>query len=765
MMQRKAIPVAKRVGKVKPTYWLVILCGLVGALVYRLWPMSETPVFADAKKTDGTYVHTNRLANEKSPYLLQHAHNPVDWYPWGKEAFEKAKKENKPIFLSIGYSTCHWCHVMEEESFANPEIAKLMNENFVNIKVDREERPDVDRVYMNFVIASTGSGGWPMTVLLTPDLKPFWGGTYFPPDSKFGMPGMKQIIPQIAQAWQKDREKVIASANDITQQLQKMVAVAPDPDAELEKASLMKGYEQLAASFDERLGGFGRAPKFPQPVNVNFMLHYHHRSGEKKALDMVLTTLQQMARGGMHDQLGGGFHRYSTDERWFLPHFEKMLYDQAQLANVYLDAYQITRDEFYASVARDILNYVLRDMTGKDGQFYSAEDADSVADPARPDKKTEGAFYVWTNEEIRRTLDERAADVFSYYYGVEKSGNVDRDPHNEFPHKNVLYVAHSTEEAGEKFNLSQQEVQSLLADGRAKMLKAREAHPRPHLDDKTIVAWNGLMISPMARAGLVLDEPRYTQAAARAAEFIKTNLYNSQTHILTRVWREGRSDIDGFLSDYAFFIHGLLDLYETTLDVRWLKMALDLQEKQDALFWDKQAGGYFDTTGTDPSVLMRMKEDSDNAEPSGNSIAALNLLRLSQMTDSRELRDKAEKTLGAFASRLSQYPAAMPQMLVAYDFHLDKTRQIVLAGRPGAPDTQAMLKEIYARYIPNKIILSADGGDGQKFLAERVAFVQGVAPINGRATAYVCENYVCQLPTNEVPKLAAILDPPAKKRD
>jgi uncharacterized protein YyaL (SSP411 family) len=749
--------VSNRAKRLRVVGGALLLAVLIGVAAYRLVPGRPTPVFADEKREDGRYKHTNRLANEKSPYLLQHAHNPVDWYPWGIEAFEKAKKENKPIFVSIGYSTCHWCHVMEEESFSHPEIAKLMNDNFVCIKVDREERPDVDRVYMNFVVASTGSGGWPMTVLLTPDLKPFWGGTYFPPDAKLGLPGMKQIIPKIAEAWQKDRENIIASADGITQQLQKMVAVPPDPEAKLEEAALTRGHQQLAASFDERLGGFGRAPKFPQPVNLNFLLHYHNRSGEKQPLEMVLTTLRRMADGGMHDQLGGGFHRYSTDERWFLPHFEKMLYDQAQLASVYLDAYQITTDEFYAGVARDILDYVLRDMTGEDGQFYSAEDADSVVDAAHPEKKAEGAFYVWTIEEIRKTLDGQAADVFSYHYGVEKNGNVARDPHNEFPRKNVLYIAHSVEETAEKFKLSEDRVQGILADSRAKMLKARDAHPRPHLDDKTIVAWNGLMISPMARAGLVLNEPRYTQAAAKAADFIRTNLYDKDTHTLTHVWREGRSNINGFLSDYAFFIHGLLDLYESTLDIQWLKLALELQARQNALFWDAQAGGYFDTTGTDPSVLMRMKEDSDNAEPSANSIAALNLLRLSQMTDSRELRDKAEKTIAAFAGRLSKFPAAMPQMLVAFEFHLGKPKQIVLAGKPDAADTRAMLKEVHGRYMPNKIVLLADRTAGQEFLADRVAFLKSVGTIQGKATAYVCENFVCQLPTNDLAVLRRLL--------
>ncbi len=742
----------------------LFLVVLAGAAAHQFAPGRSTSVFADEKSSDGEYKYTNHLAGEKSPYLLQHAHNPVDWYPWGKEAFEKAKKENRPIFLSIGYSTCHWCHVMERESFSNPQIAKLMNDTFVCIKVDREERPDVDRVYMNFVVATTGSGGWPMTVFLTPDLKPFFGGTYFPPEDKDGMPGLTGLLPKIAEAWRKDPEKVAASANQVTEALRKMAAPTADKGGELEVSSLAKGYQQLAASFDKVHGGFEQAPKFPQPVNLSFLFHYYHRTGEGAALDMGLATLRAMAEGGMHDQLGGGFHRYSTDERWFLPHFEKMLYDQAQLANIYLDADQITHDEFFAGVARDVLDYVLHDMTGKEGQFYSAEDADSAVDAAKPDDKSEGAFYVWGVDDIRRTIGEKAAEVFEFHYGVRTDGNVERDPRHEFTRKNVLYLAHSIMETAAKFGLEEKDVNVTLADARTRLLSARSRRPRPHLDDKTIVAWNGLMISPLARAGRILHEPRYSAAAVKAADFIRSNLYDVNSHTLTRNWRAGRSTSDGFLSDYAFLIGGLLDLYESTLDVRWLTWAVKLQEKQDALFWDNGAGGYFDTTGSDPSVLMRMRESSDNAEPSGNSIAALNLLRLAQMTDNREWRTKAEKTIAAFGSRLSQFPAAMPQMLVAYDFELGKPKQIVIAGKPGAADTDAMLNEIYARYLPNKIVLAADGGDGQKFLSDRIALLKAVSAIDGRATAYVCENFACHLPTTEPSKLAALLDTATPKK-
>jgi uncharacterized protein YyaL (SSP411 family) len=720
-------------------------------------------------------AHTNRLAKEKSPYLLQHAHNPVDWYPWGAEAFEKAKKENKPIFLSVGYSTCHWCHVMERESFSDEAVAKLVNENFVPVKVDREERPDVDRIYMAFLQATTGGGGWPMNVMLTPDLKPFFGGTYFPPEDKDGLPGLKKVLARVHEVWETRHDEVVKSAESITESIGKIAAgkgddaadgkspsgKSPDgngPDGKaagapaVDEVLLMRGADRLAASFDARFAGFGAAPKFPEPANLDFLFRYAHRTGDAKAQEMALRTLSAIARGGVRDELGGGFHRYSTDRRWFLPHFEKMLYDQAQLAGRYLDAYQFTQDEFFGDVARDTLDYVLRDMTGPDGQFYSAEDADSARDPSRPHEKAEGAFYVWRAEEIQKVLGPEAAEVFSFHFDVAPAGNVPegQDPRKEFPGQNVLYAAHSVGETATKFAKPIEQMGSLLDESRKKLLDARSARPRPHRDDKTIVAWNGLMISTLARAGPTLKEPRYTAAAARAATFVREKLYDPQTHTLSRIWRESTGGVPGFLDDYAFFTQASLDVYEATLDVQWLRLALDLQHRQDALFEDKEAGGYFSTSGADKSVLLRVKDDQDGAEPAGNSVAAFNLLRLAQMTGDAEMGKKARKVFTAYAARLNDSPTAFPQMLAAVDFSLSKPRQIILAGDPAAKDTAAMLAEVYAHYLPNRIVLAADGREGQAFLTGRLEVLKEIKPVDGRATAYVCENYACQQPTNDV---------------
>ncbi len=686
--------------------------------------------------------HTNRLASSKSPYLLQHAHNPVDWYPWGEEAFAKARKENKPIFLSVGYSTCHWCHVMEHESFENPQIARILNDNFVCIKVDREERPDVDRVYMTFVQATTGGGGWPMSVWLTPDLKPFFGGTYYPP------PQFTTLLEKIAAAWQTDRDKIKASGDAITQQLRQFTETTRPASVELEKALLDKTYDQIKSSYEPRYGGFGGAPKFPRPVALNFMLRYHARTGTKDALDMSLFTLRKMADGGMHDPIGGGFHRYSTDTRWHVPHFEKMLYDQAQLACSYLDAYQITHDKFYADVARDILAYVQRDMTGGQGQFYSAEDADSPL-PENPSAHAEGAFYVWEDAEIVGTLGKESAEIFNYFYGVEKDGNVDNDPRGEFPKKNVLIVSRTIEETARTFGKSPEETGTILVDARQRLFAVRSKRPRPHLDDKAITAWNGLMISAFARACQVLDDPQYLSAATKSAQFIKTKLYDPKTGKLIRRYRAGEAAIDGFADDYAFLIQGLLDLYEAAFDISDLAWAFDLQKKQNELFWDSSNSGFFSTTGKDPSVLLRMKEDYDGAEPSPNSVSVLNLLRLAEMTDDKNLHGKADATLEAFAGQLQRAPSAMPQMLVAFDFQLSTPRQIVIAGKPGTDDTRAMLRAVHREFIPNKILLLADGGNGQAFLGQRLEFIQDLKATGGKATAYVCENYVCQLPSND----------------
>ncbi len=702
-------------------------------------------------------TQTNRLVHEKSPYLLQHAHNPVDWYPWGEEAFAAARGESKPIFLSIGYSTCHWCHVMARESFESEEIAGLLNEHFVPIKVDREERPDVDRVYMTYVQATTGGGGWPLSVWLTPDLKPFLGGTYFPPADRWGRPGFKNVLLQIAEAWDKDRARLLASSEHVVAQL-RQASEAPAAAAApgLGPALLARTYEVLKSSYEPRYGGFGGAPKFPRPSAPAFLLRYYARTGTRDALDMVLFTLRKMAEGGMHDHLGGGFHRYSVDERWHVPHFEKMLYDQGQLAATYLDAYQLTHEELFAETARDILDYVLRDLTGPEGQFYSAEDADSPV-PDNPQEHAEGAFYVWEQGEIADLLAPRAADLFGFYYGVEKQGNASGDAQGELAGKNVLMVTRSVEETASRFGLSVDAARGELAQARRRLFEARAERPRPQVDDKTIAAWNGLMISGFARAYQVLGEDAYLASARAAADFIRGHLYDAKSGVLLRRYRQGEAGIEGYLDDYAFLIQGLLDLYEASFDVKDLLWALALQKKQDELFWDAAAGGYFSTGSTDDTILLRLKEDYDGAEPSANSVALLNLSRLAQMTGSAEYDQKAESTLAAFSGVLAAAPHAMPQMMSAFAFRLDKPRQIVIAGDPDAPDTRALLRTVHERFLPDKILLLADGGAGQKTLAGQNAFLGSVVRLDGKATAYVCEDYACRLPTSDMATLAELL--------
>ncbi|MGI8436688.1 MAG: thioredoxin domain-containing protein [Chthoniobacterales bacterium] len=699
---------------------------------------------------------SNRLIHEKSPYLLQHAHNPVDWYPWGAEAFEKARKENKPIFLSIGYSTCHWCHVMEHESFENPVIAKILNDHFVAIKVDREERPDVDSVYMTFVQATTGSGGWPMSVWLTPDLKPFVGGTYLPPQQ------FTAALNKIADAWKNDRARIVASSDEILSTLQKAALTRPNASVQLSDGIEQKAYAQLASAFDPEFGGFGPAPKFPRPVIFNFLDRIYAAAPDSKdgkhALEMTLVTLRKMASGGIHDQLGGGFHRYSTDKFWHVPHFEKMLYDQAQLAVAYLNAFQITREPIFEQTARDILDYVRRDMTGPGGGFYSAEDADSLLLAGQPEH-AEGAFYVWTKSEIDDALGAEPAKVFDYFYGVEAKGNAPEDPQGEFKNKNILIQRHSLSETAKEFKLSEEKTRQMLAESRQHLLELRAKRPCPRVDDKIVTAWNGLMISAFARASQVLGDPAYLAAANKAADFARQNLYDAETNTLRRSYRGGASDVHGFASDYAFLIQGLLDLYAADFDVSRMEWAMKLQEQQNALFWDEKNGGYFSTSGQDNNVLLRMKEGDDGAEPSPNSVAALNLLRLSAMLDKKAWQEQAEKTLHAFDAQLNQAPAALPQMLVALDWSRAKPKQIVIAGKPDAADTAAMLREVRRHFIPNKVLILADGGAGQKFFAAQVEFMKDIAPIDGNATAYVCENFICQLPVTDPEKLQRLLVP------
>jgi uncharacterized protein len=704
---------------------------------------------ADVERKLAEGKKPNRLIKEKSPYLLQHAFNPVDWYPWGDEAFEKARKEDKPIFLSVGYSTCYWCHVMEREVFENEEIAKQMNESVVSIKVDREERPDVDRVYMAAVQAMTGSGGWPMSLLLTSDLKPFFGSTYIPPAE------FQELLKKVHKVWTTDRKQITDSSSQIGNYLLKISS--PDAKAiKVGKVALDQAFQTFLKSYDSTNAGFGSAPKFPRPTGFSFLLRYYNRTGEQKALDMTLETLKKMANGGIYDTIGGGFHRYSTDARWHVPHFEKMLYDQAQLSISYLEAYQITHDPEFANIAHDVLSYVKRNMTHKEGGFYSAEDAESATDPSKPDEKVEGAFYKWTRKEIDATLSPEESRVFDYHYGVK--ANVAQDPHQRFADENILYVAYSAEETARQFDLTSQQVEKLLASARRKLFLQREKRPRPNLDDKILTSWNGLMISAFARTFQVLEEEQYRKTAEASAQFILDRLYDSENKKLLHRYRDGEARFDGHLEDYAFFVQGLLDLYESTFKIHWLKTAIALTEDQNRLFYDSTNGGFYDISGTDKSILIRTKEWYDGAEPTGNSIAILNLLRLAQMTANQKYHTMAEQSLAYFGQQLEQTGEAVPQLLVALDYSLSSPKEIIIAGKPDDPHTWELLQEVHARFIPNKILLLADGQEGQETLASYIPFIKNVTMVKGKATAYICENYACRLPTSDRKTLAALME-------
>ena len=689
----------------------------------------------------------NRLANEKSPYLQQHAHNPVDWYPWDPEAFEKARREDKPIFLSVGYSTCHWCHVMEHESFENEEVARVINANFVPIKVDREERPDIDRIYMSFVQATTGAGGWPMSVFLTPDLKPFFGGTYFPPDNRYGRPGFKAILEYLATAWRRDREQINQSSTSVIRQLQDREEAGPGYHHALDAGILDSAYHYFRRTYDTKNGGFGDAPKFPRPVVLNFLFRYSHRTHNDEARDMALGTLRAMAAGGMYDQLGGGFHRYSVDSVWLVPHFEKMLYDQAQLAISYLEAHQITHEAYYAEIARGIFEYVLRDMTHPEGGFFSAEDADSIIDAADPRHKGEGAFYIWAYEEIHRILGDPETETFCRHYGVQKDGNVANDPHGEFTHNNILFLQQPADAA----------TAPILERARRKLLEARDRRPRPDRDDKILTAWNSLMISAFAKGAQILGEgERYRTAAIKAAGFLIGNMRSSDGSLLRR-YRDGDAAIPGFLDDYAFFAQALLDLYETDFDAAHIEMAIALTRKMCDLFEDREHGGFFSTAEGDPSLVLRMKDDYDGAEPAGNSVALLNLLRLAEITNRPEFQQSAERTLAALSARIAGQPVAVPQMLVALDYSLASRQQVILAGNPADDLTQTFLRKLRDRFLPYTTTLLVDGGPARRRLSELIPAIDQMHPVDGRPTAYVCENYACRLPTQDVSKFEELL--------
>jgi uncharacterized protein YyaL (SSP411 family) len=712
----------------------------------------------------------NRLAHERSPYLLQHASNPVDWYPWGADAFTRARSEDKPIFLSIGYSTCHWCHVMEHESFESPAIADALNRDFVSIKVDREERPDVDRVYMAFVQATTGSGGWPMSVFLTPDLKPFFGGTYFPPSSRWGRPGFSDLLSELARVWQHDRARVEQAAGELFDRLKLVTNTGGAARAESSIAGLDAldvAVEQFQMAFDRRHGGFGEAPKFPRPSELLFLLREHARravSGvsAQAPLLMVTDTLRAMALGGMRDHIGGGFHRYSVDAEWRVPHFEKMLYDQAQLVMAYLEAAQATGEDFYATVAEDTLQYVMRDLTDAAGGFYSAEDADSIPPEHAGEPgahKTEGAFYVWSEEEIRARLGSDAT-IAVRRFGIEPGGNAPQDPHGEFRGKNLLYVAQSIEDISVRSGSSPEDVVAALGRIREKLATARAARPRPHLDDKILTAWNGVMIAAFARAGRVLAgrpaAPHYAGAAQRAAAFIKQHLWRPDTSRLLRRYRDGDAAIDAYAEDYAYLIFGLLELFQADGNPEWLRWAVHLQRRQDELFWDDAHGGWFSTTGEDPTVLLRLKEDYDGAEPAPSSVSVLNLIAMNHLGVDLGI-ERAERTLARYGERIGAAARVVPMMLAALTAWHAEHAQVVIAGAPEAADTTALLAEAARYYRPFMVTIVLAPGTAHDGISTLLPFTRAMAPRDGRATAYVCRNFTCSEPVTAPDALSRVL--------
>jgi hypothetical protein len=668
-------------------------------------------------------VHTNRLAGEKSPYLLQHQHNPVDWFPWGHEAFARARRENKPIFLSIGYSTCHWCHVMERESFEDRKTADFLNAHFVSIKVDREERPDVDKIYMTAVQALARQGGWPLNCFLTPELKPFYGGTYFPPENKHGMASFITVLRQIAQLWENRRDKILETASDFHQQLEAVVAREPG-NLRLSAALLDNAAAVIKQEYDPEFGGFGGAPKFPRPSQPLFLVGHATRSKDDAGVKMVLHTCERMAAGGIYDHLGGGFARYSVDAQWLVPHFEKMLYDNAQLLNLYLDAWLVSGNPRHAQTARGIIQYVLRDMTHPGGGFYSAEDADSEG--------KEGKFYCWTAAELSQLLTPAEAKIAARYFGVTEQGNfTDHSDPDPLPNQNVLSIADP--------DLTPDE-QKTVESARMKMFEARTKRVRPHLDDKVLASWNGMMLGALARAYSVLGEETFRAAAERNLAFLREQLWDEKNGTLYHRWRDGQRDSVQLLTGYANLCAGSTDLYEATLDSRHLEFAIALAEAMLAKFYDAANGGFYDSAAGEGELILRFKDDYDGAEPSGNSVAVLALLRLAEITGREEFAEAAEKTLRLLASRLHELPQAVPQLLIGLAFLLGDTKRAVVAGDPNRSETRALLRAIHAVYQPNKVVLGNSGAVEP--------FARTLAAKNG-PVVFLCTGSACQPPTSD----------------
>jgi len=678
----------------------------------------------------------NRLTKEKSPYLLQHANNPVDWFPWGDEAFKKAKKEDKPVFLSIGYSTCHWCHVMEHESFEDEEVAKLMNETFVSIKVDREERPDIDGIYMTVCQMLTGSGGWPLTIVMTPDKKPFFAGTYFPKGNRFGRSGMMDIIPKLSDVWKTKRDEVLKSAEEISAAVSR--SSENSAGTGLNEEVLNKAYKDFEKRFDPEYGGFGGAPKFPTPHNLLFLLRYWKRTGEKKSLEMVKKTLIEMRKGGIYDQVGFGFHRYSTDHEWLVPHFEKMSYDQAMLVLAYTETFQATKEIIFKETAEQIIEYVLRDMTSPEGGFLSAEDADSEGE--------EGKFYLWDETELREILGENA-DLFIKVFNCENAGNWVDPTIGGAPGTNILHLKKALAELDV-------EDQNKIETARKKLFEVREKRVHPYKDDKILTDWNGLMISALAKAAQVFGEEKYSEAAEKSVKFIFNNLIDNNDRLLHR-FREGEAAISGHLDDYSFLIAGLLDLYEATFNLSYLRSAIELNENVLKHFWDSDKGGFYFTSDDSEQLLMRQKDIYDGAIPSGNSVFLSNLIRLSRFTGNTEYEKKADELIKAFSENILRTPIGFSQFLCGLDFVIGPSKEIVIVGEKNNPETKKILNLVHTNFLPNKVlILKEEDGNEIESISE---FTKAQKAVDGKITVYACENYICKMPVTELKNLDDLL--------
>jgi hypothetical protein len=687
----------------------------------------------------------NRLVFEKSPYLQQHARNPVDWYPWGEEAFARARAEGKPVFLSIGYSTCHWCHVMEHESFEDEEAAALLNEHFVCVKVDREERPDLDAVYMQVTQAMTGSGGWPMTVLLTPDKRPFFAGTYFPKRGRFGRKGLMELVPEIGRAWRERRDDVLRSADEITRLMREHGA---EERAELGPELLARGRDQLAGRYDPALGGFGEAPKFPVPHQLLFLLQHHQRTGDPLSLRMVEHTLEAMRTGGIYDQIGFGFHRYSTDREWLVPHFEKMLYDQALHVMAYTAAWQVTGKPEHRATAEEVLAYCLRELADPRGGFHSAEDADSEGE--------EGRFYLWRRDEVLALLGKEEGELFAKVYEITPEGNYREEASGRRDGRSIPHLARPLAQWAAELALEEARLRARLEAGREKLLAVRARRVRPLKDDKVLTDWNGLAIAAFARAAAAFDEPRYLAAARAAADFALASLVDPRGRLLKR-WRGGEAAFPGALEDYAFLVWGLIELHQASQEVRYLERALALDDAMLAHFEDQEHGGFFTSADDAEELIFRHKDAYDGALPSGNSVAAWNLVRLARLTGRVALEEKAQRTLAAFGNA-ARMPAGHTLYLLALDSALGPSFEVVVAGDSAAADTRAMLRAFQRHYLPHLVLLQRPDGDSPP-IAALAPFTRDQPSRGGKATAYVCRNFACRAPTTSVEEALAFLDP------